>query len=461
MEKTDYGGFDTDKWASRVDEEQRRNAYEHLTASTAAKQKEIERNYGVKYSLLFELPYYDTVRFLALDPMHLLFLGIAKHTLKTWTTLGIINDSHFNIIQERVNKLFIPSTLGRIPLKLSSGFAQLTADQWKNWICIFSPYSLYGILPLEHWYCWWLFIQACHMICKKRVSLSECKQGQAFIVEFCKSFENLYGKENLVINMHLACHLHECMMDYGPLHAFWCFGFERFNGILGSYPNNHQNISVTIMKKFEDYLQANAHDVQVEFQPILSEISDTDKSVTGSLCDIQEHSELLKPFREYILPSEYKEHLSQVYKAMHTNVSVVASFCIRSAKMSFMGHILSSTLARSKNGTCVAAHVHRPGESTNRPHMGIVKFYFQHNIEVDSAQVSKVMAVVDWFRIHPDRDLLQPPLEIWEEKFMPLGPLSFLPVDKILFPVAFAHDKFHTSLGHESVIVTMPIVHVS
>ena len=104
-EKADYRGFDTDKWASRVDEEQRKNAYEHLTASTAAKQKEIERKYGVKYSLLFELPYYDTVRFLALDPMHVLFLGIAKHTLKTWTALGIINDSHFIIIQQCVNKL--------------------------------------------------------------------------------------------------------------------------------------------------------------------------------------------------------------------------------------------------------------------------------------------------------------------------------------------------------------------
>ena len=44
---------------------------------------------------------------------------------------------------------------------------------------------------------------------------------------------------------------------------------------------------------------------------------------------------------------------------------------------------------------------------------------------------------------------------------MPLGPLSFLPVHKILFPVAFANDKFHTSLGHESVIVTMPDVAVN
>ena len=74
------------------------------------------------------------------------------------------------------------------------------------------------------------------------------------------------------------------------------------------------------------------HDVHVELQTILSEVSDANKSVAGSLCDVQENIELLKPFREYILPSEYKAHLSQVYKAMYTNVSVVASFCIRSGE---------------------------------------------------------------------------------------------------------------------------------
>ena len=82
--------------------------------------------------------------------------------------------------------------------------------------------------------------------------------------------------------MHLACHLKECMIDYGPVNEFWCFGFERFNGILGSYPNNHENISITMMKKFEDYLQSSKYnDLDIELQPLLSEVSNS--KVTGSL----------------------------------------------------------------------------------------------------------------------------------------------------------------------------------
>lgn len=32
--------------------------------------------------------------------------------------------------------------------------------------------------------------------------------------------------------MHMACHIKDCMLDYGPLSSFWCFAFERYNGTL-------------------------------------------------------------------------------------------------------------------------------------------------------------------------------------------------------------------------------------
>ena len=458
-EKADYSGFDTENWIRRKDEDQRKYALEHLLAPTLSQQKSIEREHGVKYSILSELPYYDRVRFLVIDPMHLLFLGIAKHTMKTWINLGIINNSHFDVIQKRINLLTTPSTLGRIPMKVASGFSQLTADQWKNWICVFSSYSLFGILPVIHWHCWWLFVQGCNLICKKKLSFSECNQAQNFIIEFCKEFETLYGKENLVINMHLACHLKECIIDYGPIHGFWCFGFERFNGILGSFPNNHLNVSITMMKKFEDYLRTNlCHGVHSDLIPILSTLSTANE--TGSLCESAhenfENRELLKPLREYILPSDYSKNLCLMYNMTGVNITTVSTLCVRSAKLFYNGHILSSALSRSRNGTGIVAKLH------SRPHVGIVQYYFQHNVEVDFRnQLSQVIAVVDWFKIHPDKDLLQPPLEVWRNEFMPLGPYSFLPVHEIICPAGFALDKVDTSLGNETVYVTVPISHLS
>ena len=41
----------------------------------------VVRNTGAKYSVLFQFPYYDAGRFVIIDPMHKLLLGLAKTTL--------------------------------------------------------------------------------------------------------------------------------------------------------------------------------------------------------------------------------------------------------------------------------------------------------------------------------------------------------------------------------------------
>ena len=51
--------------------------------------------------------------------------------------------------------------------------------------------------------------------------------------------------------MHLHCHLHECIKDYGPIYSFWLFSFEHYNGILGDFPTNKKSIGVQLMRRFE------------------------------------------------------------------------------------------------------------------------------------------------------------------------------------------------------------------
>lgn len=68
--------------------------------------------------------------------------------------------------------------------------------------------------------------------------------------KFCLSFENLYGEDRVIPNMHLHCHLKECMFDFGPIYSFWLFSFERRNGILGSLHNSNKDIECHIMLRF-------------------------------------------------------------------------------------------------------------------------------------------------------------------------------------------------------------------
>ena len=152
------------------------HAYQHLYANTQAEQKKIEQLYGAKYSILYELPYYDAVRFLVLDAMHILYLGIAKHTTELWFKLGILLDSQRQTIQDRVNRLVVPQSIGRLPKAafcvMKSENIYLTADQWKN--CFFSLYTLHGLLPPEHIDCWSLFVEPCQILGHRSITRTDC-----------------------------------------------------------------------------------------------------------------------------------------------------------------------------------------------------------------------------------------------------------------------------------------------
>ena len=67
---TDYAGFDREKWTLRTHAEHTEQARRAVMANTLAERKAVEKEYGAKYSVFFELPYYDSVRFATIDIMH-------------------------------------------------------------------------------------------------------------------------------------------------------------------------------------------------------------------------------------------------------------------------------------------------------------------------------------------------------------------------------------------------------
>ena len=198
-------------------------------AKSPAEQKRVLSKLGVRYSMLLDLPYFDPIRVHIIDPMHNLLLGRAKHMMQVWTKLGILNHTNFATIQERVRCIATPKDIGRLPLKISSSFSGFTADQWRKWTIIFSVVSLKGILPQEHLNCWILFVKVFILLCFRVIYKSSLVSADLYLQQFCKTFQQLYGSEECTPNMQMHLHLKNLLSDYGPVYAFWCFAFERFN----------------------------------------------------------------------------------------------------------------------------------------------------------------------------------------------------------------------------------------
>ena len=250
-EKRDYSGFDLSKWTKRTGEIHRTQMTEILKQKTKTDKESKESEYGTRYSCLVRLPYYDSVRYAIIDPMHNLFLGSAKRMISVWKDEKFLNDDTLALIQERVDKASVPSDVGKLPGKIDKfTFQGFTADELKNWTILFSLYALKGILPKKHIECWRYFVLACRFLCNTCITNDDLNLAHSYLIKFCKQCELLYGKTFITPNMHLHGHLKECILDFGPIYSFWCFSFERFNGLLGSYPTNKKNIEVQMMNRF-------------------------------------------------------------------------------------------------------------------------------------------------------------------------------------------------------------------
>ena len=109
--------------------------------------------------------------------MHNLFLGTAKRFFKKiWIPRGILKERESREVQARVDSVVVPSTLGRIPKKITTAFGGFTAEQWMNWTLVYSLYALRGLIPIEHYRCWETFVLACRLLSQLRSSPSEILQ---------------------------------------------------------------------------------------------------------------------------------------------------------------------------------------------------------------------------------------------------------------------------------------------
>lgn len=85
-----------------------------------------------------------------IDPMHNLYLGTAKHVLRRiWHDNNMIDKKDYATIQECVDSVHVPPNLGRLPSKILSSFAGLTADQLKTFSHFLLCITVFLILTLS------------------------------------------------------------------------------------------------------------------------------------------------------------------------------------------------------------------------------------------------------------------------------------------------------------------------
>ena len=238
--KTHYGGMqDYDKWVTNPINPSlhRQYAHEWLQCNSKSSRDTHFKEHGVRWSELLRLPYMDPIRFAVVDPMHCLFLGIAKWIIKSiFINQNKLSMEQLRIAQKRMDYIELPSDIGRIPPKIAignEGFSNLTADQWKTFIMIYSTPILWDMLDNNDRKILGHFVRACNLLVARFITEDDLREAQERLKDMAHLIEKTYGPEFITSNIHLALHIPDCCRDYGSIYSFWLFPYERLNGYIG------------------------------------------------------------------------------------------------------------------------------------------------------------------------------------------------------------------------------------
>ena len=320
-----YSGFDRSSWPLKTNEIHRQNAQLIQQSKTKTEQAEKESQFGCRYSVLLKLPYFDPPRMLIIDPMHNLLLGTGKHMLSIWLEHRLLSPSQFQQLQECVDSFVVPSDMGRIPRKIETGFSSFTADQFKNWITVFSIPALFETLPSQHLECWRHFVLACRILCKHRLSMDDISLADALLMRFCRRVQHWYGESAVTPNMHMHTHLKGDLLNYGPVYEFWLFSYERYNGTPGYQPTNNRFPEPQLMQRFINDNSAYSFQFPDEFRDELSSLCMTEARLTGSVADtLADFSSTytLPPQSKYsTLDDQDREYLKVLFSKLNPSCS--------------------------------------------------------------------------------------------------------------------------------------------
>ncbi|GES94182.1 uncharacterized protein LOC110233779 [Rhizophagus clarus] len=484
-----FGGFaDLDDWFVERDiNEIREKASEWKQCATEEARKAHVSEHHVHWSEIYRLLYFNPVRFYVVDPMHCLFLGIAKWIVtKLWIGEGILNNEKLKIMQERADMIKFPSDLGRCPVRITTGegFSSFTADMWKTFMLIFAIPITWSFLGYIDRKILAYFVRACKILTNRELQKNMLIEAFTRLIEMNKLIEQKYGQEKISPNLHLCLHICECALDYGPLSSFWCYSFERMNGILGSYNNSRRNIEPELLRIMSEntilqYFLSNCDNDHL-FSSL--EIIEPRKSV-GSLAALDDFASdeyqnfirlslieedsaygtecfpelLMKPRKETTLPNQILDLLVEFYNSLYNdycfisiysiigsnNGTVVNPRIIQYGRIRIGADIYGSVQAarHEKSSYILARFVHYDGLIDVYP--GQVQFYFEHTIHLNSSRsLTHSLALVKWYKLvqdhstryycQVDNDIKSCNMELWTNEFYDMRRDSIIPIHHII-----------------------------
>ena len=168
---------------------------------------------------------------------------------------SVVDDAVILRIRRVIRDLVRPSWLRSLPSDLSilfgtKGAGSLKADEWRTFFTIVLPIALVSLwgegLCDSRAHCREILDHTMTLVSAVLVAGTHHttpRRADAYLKymkQYVSQLHRLYPHVEPRTNEHVAFHIYDFLLAYGPIRSWWCFPFERLVGVLQNLPSNHR-----------------------------------------------------------------------------------------------------------------------------------------------------------------------------------------------------------------------------
>lgn len=93
-------------------------------------------------------------------------------------------------------------------------------------------------------------VDAIHILSSAAITPTQLNRAKLLLLSYVNEFEQLYGEENMVFNVHQLSHIAECVENNGPLFLYSTYSMEDHIGHLVSFVKGTTDVCHQICEKY-------------------------------------------------------------------------------------------------------------------------------------------------------------------------------------------------------------------
>lgn len=206
-------------------------------------------------SCLVGIEHFNVVWSFSVEYLHLCLQGAAKRFTNYLFNSKYSAKTYYIAPRRRValNKTILAikptSAIARKPRSITQR-SYFKASEYRSLLLYYYPVVLPGYVPNVYVKHIRALSAAVYILLKENITLEEIDYAEKLLESFVKDHQQLFGKSNMVMVIHLLKHMAECVRQLGPAWAHSAFPFERNNGRLLKMVNGTSDVIHQICSKY-------------------------------------------------------------------------------------------------------------------------------------------------------------------------------------------------------------------